>query len=398
MALFDRFRKRSHAFGNVAWFNPSNLTANVPPSGAQAAQLAARPEQALGVPAVYGAVGLIARAIAGLDWQALRIADGQPVERQPAIVRKPDPDNPISVTKEQLLTPLLLHGEAFVFLTAHGRDGLPTIGLPISNDQVTITWNSNRTRPIYRIGDQPVRLWRDLLHIKYLSAVGELHGIGPIQAARISVTGSLNAEGMANEQWTNGGPPIDGVVTVPGKLTKDEADIHRAQWTERALTRTPAFLSGGMAFQQVRLSNADLQFLESRNYGVLDVCRLFGIPPKFLAAELGGSSLSYSNNQEAYVDLIRQAYIPVADRLEVAFGEAIPTTQRVQTNYSSLLRADIRTRFDTYSIARTNGILTVNEIRALENLTPLPGGNDPTARTVAVPMSQTETITEDVDV
>jgi HK97 family phage portal protein len=374
-SFFRRSESRS-----IAWIDPSTFLPNLPP-GSSGALVAGNPEAALGVPAVYGAVRMITSAVSAMPWHARHLSDDRIVDRQPAIIRRPDPDNPLAITKEQILTSLLLHGEAFVFLTGHTRDGYPTIGIPLDNGSVKIRWNEARTRPRYYVGnsEREVRLWRDLLHIKYISEAGVLHGIGPIQAARIAVTGSLNAERMANEQWTSGGPPIDGIVTVPGKLTKEEADIHRTQWAAQGTQRGPRFLSGGMEFKGTRLTNMDLQFLESRNYGVLDVCRLFGIPPKFLMAELGGSSLSYANNQESYTDLVRNAYQPVADKLEVAFGEAIPSTQFVDTDFGSLFRADVRTRFDTYAIARQNGILTVNEIRERERLAPIAGGDVSTA-------------------
>ena len=359
---------------DVAFIDPSTLTLNLPPRGSSFL-VGAVPDAALGVPAVYGAVRMISQAVSAMPWEAIDRISRRTVERQPAIVRKPDPDNPLQITKQQIITALLLHGEAFVFLMGHGRDGHATIGIPIDNSAVRISWNSNRTRPIYSIGGQEVQLWRDLLHIKFLSQTGELHGLGPIQQARVNVTGSLEAERMATEQWTSGGPPIDGVVTVPGKLTKDEADLHRDQWGAQGSQRGPRFLSGGMDFKGTRLTNMDLQFIESRNFGVLDVCRLYQIPPKFLMAELGGSSLSYANNQESYVDLIRNAYQPVADTMEVAFGEAIPSTQEIVTSFGPLLRADIRTRFDTYAIALDRGILTVNEVREAERLEPLPGGD-----------------------
>ena len=399
MRIRDLFRpsldKRSHADSLI----PSTLAARIP-GGTSEGRIASDPQTALGVPAVYGAVKMIASAVAAMPWEARDRISGARVERQPAIVRRPDPDNPLSITKQEIVSSVLLHGEAFVFLLAHGRDGHATIGIPISNDQVRISWNSNRTRPIYHVGETEVRLWRDLLHIKYLSVTGDLHGLGPIQLARTSVAGSLSAEAMATEQWTSGGPPIDGVVTLPGKLTKDEADLHRVQWGANGTQRGPRFLSGGMDFKGTRLTNMDLQFLESRNYGVLDACRLYGIPPKFLMAELGGSSLSYANNQESYVDLVRQAYQPVADILEVGFGEAIPSTQEIQTSFAPLLKADVRTRFDTYEIARRVGILTVNEIRDLESLDPIAGGDDITPSRIperGESVTDTERVPDEVD-
>ena len=382
MRLPSFLRSRSEQ-RSLALFNPSNLTFNLPPRGAEGVMIAAVPEISLGAPAVYGAVRMIANAVASMPWEARDKISGAPVERQPAIVRKPDPDNPLIITRQEIITSLLLHGEAFVFLMGHGRDGHPTIGIPISNDQIQISWNAARTRPRYMVGTSELRLWRDLLHIKYLANTGALHGLGPIQMARTTVAGQIEAERMATEQWTSGGPPIDGVVTVPGKLTKDEADLHRSQWGAEGTQRGPRFLSGGMDFKGTRLTNTDLQFLESRNYGVLDACRLFGIPPKFLMAELGGSSLSYANNQESYVDLVRNAYQPVADVMEVAFGEAIPNTQIIQTSFEPLLRADIRTRFDTYAIALDRAVLTVNEVRAREALEPLAGGDEASVRVIS---------------
>ena len=393
MALLDLFRRRPPETRSVpvAWINPSTLSFNLDPNRSGLA-VATKPGLATGVPAVYAAVSMIARAVSVLPWESMNRNTGERVEPQPTIVRRPNPDTSIGDTREELLVSMLLWGEAFMYLD-QPVNGRPTVAIPIPNSAVRISWNKNQTRRRYWIGDDELILNKEIAHIPLLRYPGWKHGLGPIQAARVSVSGSLEAEGMAADQFGTGGPPVDGVVTVPGKLTKPEADLHREQWQESAGGRGPAFLSGGMGFQTTNMSNVDLQFLESRNYGVLDIARLFNIPPTFLAAELQGSSITYSNQEQAYVNLMRQAYQPVADKLETAFEQWIPATQVLRTDFRALLRGDIRTRFDTYEIGTRIGILTPNEIRKAENLEPLAGGDAPIVQDETISTETTEVTT-----
>jgi HK97 family phage portal protein len=202
-----------------------------------------------------------------------------------------------------------------------------------------------------------------------------LRGLGPVEATRVSVTGMIEGERLATDGYFNGGVP-DGVVSVPGKLTEGEADAIRAGWDRRhAGKRGVAFLTGGMSWSSTRMSNADMQFLESREFSIRDVARMFRIPAALLNAVADGGGITYRNLEGVWTEYTRTAIEPIAERLEEAFSFLIPSTREIRHDYNRLLRADVQTRFNTYAIARQNGILTTNEIRAAEGLDPLDGGD-----------------------
>ncbi len=327
----------------------------------------------MAVPAAYSSVNMIADSLAALPWNSYRgNVASSPV---PPILRRPDPFSGVQTTRRQIVTSLLLHGDSFSYLTAPGRDGMPTVAIPIPNWEVSISWDESRTRPVYRWRGTVLEAGRSILHIKMMDLPGALYGIGPIEASRVSLTGAIEAERLSADGVVNGGVP-DGVVSVPGKLSQEEADRIRAGWDVRhAGKRGVAFLTGGMNWTSTRMSNADMQFLESREFSIRDIARMFRIPAALLNAVSEGGGITYRNLEGVWTEYTRTAIEPIAERLEESFGFLIPATRTIRHNYTTLLRADVQTRYNTYAIARQNGILTTNEIRQSEGLDPLAGGD-----------------------
>lgn len=365
----------------VSIINPSTLSLTIPSGG----DVGAVPGTATAVPAVYQSVNMIADTLAILPWHSY--VGNVPTEPNPPILRRPDPWRPVAVTRRQVSTMLLLHGNAFLYLTAPGRDGRPTVAIPIPNHEVTISWNSSRTRPVYRWRGVELEINVGISHIKMMDAPGALYGLGPVQAARVSLGTALKEEMQAYDAAVAGGVP-DGVVSVPGKLTEPEADLIRNGWDARHEgKRGVAFLTGGMTWTSTRMSNQDLQFLEQREFSIRDVARMFRIPAAMLNAINDGGGITYRNLEGIYTEYTRTAIEPIAERLEEAFGELLPSTREIRFDYGRLLRADVQTRFNTYAVARQNGIYTTNEIRAEEGRDPLPGGDRLEFRTEEIDLS-----------
>jgi HK97 family phage portal protein len=272
---------------------------------------------------------------------------------------------------------MLMRGNAFAWLTAPGRDGRPTVAIPIPMDEVHVSWNERRTRPVYRWRGQVLELGRDIAHFKYLDLGPEyLLGLGPIQAGATSIAGALGAERFAEAFYNSSGVP-DGVLTAPGALTKAEADLIRDQWTSaRAGERLTAVLPQGVTWEAITLNNADAQYIESRQFSVSDVARLFGIPGGKLGAVQSGSSLTYTNLESLQSQYATEAVKPVSEELESVFGEMLPATQEVRFDFLALIRADTATRYGVYETGLRAKILTVNEVRELEGRPPLPGGDE----------------------
>ena len=335
------------------------------------------PENALGVPAAYAAVRMISRDVASMPWHAFKRDTNQPIPPPPPpILRRPDPFEPVDRTRAKLASALLLRGNAFAWLTAPDRTGRPTAAIPISYGEVMVAWNDSHTRPVYRWRGQVMRLGVDIMHAKYLDLGPEyLLGLGPIQAARVALSGALYAEHYAQEFYSEAGIP-DGVLTAPGAITEPEATLLEAQWQQaQSGRRKTAVLPQGVSWEPVTMNNTDAQYIESRQFSVSDVARLFGIPGGKLGATQSGSSLTYTNLESLQSQYATDAVRPVSEELESQFGELLPATQEVRFDFRHLIRADTPTRYSVYETALRAGILTPNEVRKLEGLPPQPGGD-----------------------
>ena len=357
----------------IATVNPSTLTF----FGANGATVVAtQPATALAQPTVFACVRMISAGIQSMPWSSFQLGTRVRATDQPAIIRQPDPFHPREVTLKRIATQLLLRGEAFLWLTAHDRSGRPTVAIPIANDEVVITWNEARTQPVYHWRGELMTLGATIGHLKYVDDLERLHGIGPIQSLAGSISGSLKAEQLVASQFTDGAW-VDGVLEAPNKLTEKEAERLRSQWDlAHAGKRGTAVLEGGIEYKPVMMSNRDAQMLEGRSWYARDFARAFGVPAPLLGLTMGeGSSLTYQNIEGVKSQFAQFAIQPVTDVIEAAFSQWVPATQHVLFLFAALLRADIATRFNVYDQALASGVLTTNEVRALEGLPDIEGGD-----------------------
>jgi HK97 family phage portal protein len=138
-----------------------------------------------------------------------------------------------------------------------------------------------------------------------------------------------------------------------------------------------AIVSGGMKFTPFPMNNEDAQCLETREFGVRDVCRIFRVPP-FLVADLGQSN--YSNITALDSTFAKYSLQPWVSNLEAAFtakllGPRQRQTYFVEFDLKGLLRGEHESRMRGYQSAIYAGIMSPNECRQLENLPPREGGD-----------------------
>ena len=367
---------------NLAIINPSTLSPYGPLS-AGAASVRALPESALGVSTVYSAVYRISSSVASMPIYTYNRRTRERIVDQPAIVRQPNPFEAPENTYKRLATALLLRGNAFAYLTAHDRSGRPTVAMPIDNDYVSVTEDATTGRPIYRWRGTELELDYTIAHAKLVDVPGHVYGIGPVQALAGTIAGALKADTLAAEQYTDGAW-VDGVLQAPYKLTAAEAERLREQWDQsHAGKRGTAVLEGGMTYEAVQMTNADMQALEGRQWYAAEIARAFGIPLPLMGVSAGdtGGSLTYRNIEGVRAEYAQFAVQPVTDPIEAMFARLIPTTQNPRFVFSALLRADIATRYNVYEKALGSGILTVNEVRELEGLPAIAGGDVRTPNT-----------------
>lgn len=288
----------------------------------------------------------------------------------------------------QMVAAFLLRGNAFAVLVRDGR-GQVTMMVPINPDRValwespdgSLFWMVTRAglHELAVLRGQPLLIpYDDVFHLKDLSANG-LIGLSPIALAREAIALSLAQEQQQARLMGNGARP-SGILTTDKTLTKEVAARLKADWNELhgglLNSGRTAVLEAGLKWQALSLSSVDLQFLQLRQFQVIEICRIFRVPPHMVgdsSQRLMGSALvqlaqDYRNSTlTSHSDIWER-------RLDLTFGLR-RQGMFVDFDETTLLKADLTARYTAYRVGRLSGWLTTNEIRLAEGLDPKDGGD-----------------------
>ena len=129
----------------------------------------------------------------------------------------------------------------------------------------------------------------------------------------------------------------------------------------------------------------DAQLLESRYFGIEEICRIFGVPPQLIYHTNKASSWA-SSLENMNLGFLMYSLRPVQVKIEQAIvkkllSPAERSQYKPKWSVEGLLRADSNGRSAFYTSALQNGWLTRNEVRELEDLPPLDGGDSLTVQT-----------------
>ncbi|WP_269214125.1 phage portal protein [Brucella pseudogrignonensis] len=143
-------------------------------------------------------------------------------------------------------------------------------------------------------------------------------------------------------------------------------------------TRGVLVLDGGTDWKPFSFSSKDAEFLDSRKLTNLDICRIWGVPPTVAGIT---DNATYSNSDQESRALVVRCLAPMAKRIEQSMNATLLTTESRKTLFiehdlAGLLRGDMKARYDAYAVGRNGGWLNVNEIRSLENMPKIGGGDE----------------------
>lgn len=111
--------------------------------------------------------------------------------------------------------------------------------------------------------------------------------------------------------------------------------------------------------------------IAAQNWSVLQIARLTGLPAHFLDGAVSGSALNYINQAQKNRELL-ESLSPFMETITGTFSMFLPYGQTAEFDTQELIMQDRKGRFDEYETALRAGFMTVNEVRALEGLDPLP--------------------------
>lgn len=222
---------------------------------------------------------------------------------------------------------------------------------------------------------------KQIFHLRTTSIDG-LRGMSPIEQASSAIGLALAAEQYGAKFFGNGANP-GGVLEHPG-VVKDQAKIRNswnAVYQGSANAHKIAVLEEGMKYKSIGISPNAAQFLKTRKYQVEEICRIFRIPPHMVG---NLDRATFSNIEHQSIQFVVHAVRPWLVRWEQAITRCLLNEKErgvyyARFNVDGLLRGDYQSRMEGYGIGRQNGWLSANDIRELEDLSPIPeeqGGNE----------------------
>lgn len=219
----------------------------------------------------------------------------------------------------------------------------------------------------------------DILHIAGLGYNG-LVGYSPIGYQREAVAVGLAAQEFQATNYKNGNR-LQLVFSHPAPKAPNE-EVRR-QFSKEIRDeyagksgKAIGVLWEGMKPEKIGMTMEDAQFIESRKFNRTEICSMFRVPPhKIMDLERA----TFSNIEQQSISYVIDAIRPWAVRWEQALNQQLLGGSGkffVEHNMEGLLRGDIASRYGAYAIGRNWGWLSINDIRSLENLNPIPNGND----------------------
>ena len=158
-------------------------------------------------------------------------------------------------------------------------------------------------------------------------------------------------------------------------------------------SRSIAVLNSTTEFEPIALSPVDMALIEMRRMSLLDIANAFGVPAYMIGGTDGGSN-TYSNAESRNRDFLTFSLMPWASTVEDVLGALLPAGSWVEVDFSGLLRPDTATRYQANAQAVGAPWKTVDEVRAEENLPPLPEP-EPEPGPVPVEPAPVEEVPED---
>ena len=355
-----------------------------------------------GLSATWACVNLIAGTIGSLPLMVYRTVDGvRTVARGHPLYfvlhDSPNFDQTALDFWEYMAAGLELQGNAYATVERR-NDGSVYSLTPIRPDLVKVERRNGRLRYEWTEGGERfTRSVEDVLHIR--GPMGNaMGGVSTLSACRAAFNSALSAENAAQSTFANGLSSSGYFATDPTiSLTKEqreEFNEHLAKNYMGAINRgRPMVLDRGMKFQALDITPEDAQMLESRKFSGEEICRIFGVPPAMVG--YGDKASNWGTGKE--VDVLGFQKFTLRRRLkriEQALQKQLLTAAdraqgiTIEFNMEGLLRGESQARASFYQSGLSNGWMTINEVRALENLPPVEGGEVPRMQMQNVPITE----------
>ncbi len=310
----------------------------------------------------------------------------------PLMKLRPNPYMSASDFWKCLETQRNVYGNAYAWLdiVPTGRNAgricgiypLNATSMSIYVDDVGLISSKNSVWYVYtdNMGNQYKLKSSEILHFKGLTTNG-LVGLSPIETLKMSIENAKAAGTFLNNSYKTG-MQTKGIVQYVGDLNADAENTFRTKFEQMSNGLKNAnrisLLPIGYQFQPISLTMTDAQFLENTQLTERQIAAAYGVKLHQINDMVKASYASTSEqNREFYVDTMMAILTSYEQELtyKLFLNSEIAAGYYLKFNTDVMLRADMKARYEAYRTAIQSGFKTANEIRALEEDEPKPGGD-----------------------
>jgi HK97 family phage portal protein len=345
-------------------------------------------ESAMRVAAVYACVRIISGAIATLplhvkqrvDDRTRKDASDTPIGK--VLRKRPNRWQTPSQFRRMLQAHLLLRGRAYAMIVRSPVSKEVQQLIPLHPDQVRTTQNDDLSLShVYTRRDgRQVNLRQDEVFYLVGLTFDGVNGVSVLTYARESIGESLAMSEHGATMFKNGAR-VSGTLSHPKKLDKSGRDNLRASLDEfrggGERDGKVMILEEGMAFTSIAMTSVDAQWVESRKFSRTDIAMFFGVPPHMIGDTDKTTSWGSGIEQQSigFVTYTLEDHLTMWE--EVIDRDLLPQNSDLFAlfNRSALVKGDIKARWEAYAKGRRMKVLSANDVRGLEDMNPIEGGD-----------------------
>ncbi len=352
--------------------------------------IAVTEQTALSVPAIYNCIRIISEDVAKLPLHLFKASkENRDRMTGDSLYRLlHDAPNPLMTAQEYRETctsHILLRGNSYSHIVWKGNKPVELWPLRPDKMQVILKTNGEGYEIKYKYTKNEGTSYEfpenEILHLRGLSSDG-IMGYSPITVFADPIGLTKAQEMFAGRFFRNNATP-DMVLKHPGKLGPVAYQRLKDSWKEgnEGLENAHGFdiLEEGMDIVKIGLSNEDSQFIESREFSISEVCRMFRMQPHKLFAM---KQPTYASVEMFAIEYVVDTLQPWLERWEQRLNLQLLGEKRIADGWyfehdvNGLLRGDTKARFEAYNMGRNGGWLSRNDIRKFENMNPIENGDD----------------------
>lgn len=357
-------------------------------------------ERALQISTIFACVRLISTVTAGLPLDVFETVDGNRkkvgLENPLARLLRYSPNQYMTSVefREAMTMQLCFYGNAYALIERNGSGDVISL-MPLLSANMDVRLENKRVIYRYRRDTEYADFKQsEIFHLKGFGFNG-LVGLSPIAFGAKTAGVAVAMEDQQREFYANGAKSPQLLMTGDKILNKDQRSQLEENFKEISggpVKKRLWILEAGFTTQAIGVNPQDAETLSARKFQVSELARFFGIPPH-LVGDVEKSTSWGTGIEQQNLAFLQYVLEPYLNRWEQAIWRwlvrpADAGRYHAEHNLDGLLRGDSTARANFMKTLADSGLRTVNELRRLDNVPPLPGGDVATRQSQNVPLTQ----------